>query len=231
VRLTSPGPGVFRQVRVGRNVKLFTMYKLRSMRSDAEKGTGAVWTTPGDARVTKLGAVLRKLHLDELPQLFNVLRGEMSLIGPRPERPEFIRVLEKHIPGYHHRLLVLPGITGLAQINLPPDTDLESVRKKQQLDLEYIRSASLLLDLRMLVSTFLRMIGFRGTVVMRFMRLQREVTGSSDSFGRDDDHEGEALTPAQIAQSSHRDSEEPSYNVNIVSQHDDRPEVPRSLPR
>jgi lipopolysaccharide/colanic/teichoic acid biosynthesis glycosyltransferase len=197
VRLSSPGPGIFRQVRVGRNGKLFTMFKLRSMRCDAETGTGAVWAQPGDARVTRIGSILRKLHLDELPQLFNVLRGEMSLIGPRPERPEFVIVLEKKIPGYRHRLTVLPGITGLAQINLPPDTDLDGVRKKQQLDLEYIQTANLLLDLRMLVSTFLRMLGMRGSLAMRVMRLRRDVKTSAIGVGAlDTPH---LVTPDQIA--------------------------------
>jgi lipopolysaccharide/colanic/teichoic acid biosynthesis glycosyltransferase len=184
IRLTSRGPGIFKQVRVGKNGKQFTMYKLRSMRYDAEAKTGAVWTQPKDNRTTRLGKILRKLHLDELPQLFNVLKGEMSLIGPRPERPEFVVVLERRIPGYRQRLRVLPGITGLAQINLPPDTDLESVRKKQELDMEYIRTATLLLDLRMLVSTFLRMLGLRGSVVMHMMRLKREVKSGTNGVAR-----------------------------------------------
>src|SRR5437868_12064000 len=105
------------------------MYKLRSMRIDAEAGTGPVWSCHGsDPRVTGIGYWLRKLHLDELPQLFSVLRGDMSLIGPRPERPEFVRVLGDSVAGYMDRLKMVPGITGLAQINLPPDTDLNSVR-------------------------------------------------------------------------------------------------------
>ena len=149
VRLNSRGPGIFRQVRVGKRGRTFTMYKLRSMRIDAEAKTGPAWSpTGGDPRVTRLGYWLRRLHLDELPQLFNVVRGEMSLVGPRPERPEFVEVLAEQIPGYLNRLMVQPGITGLAQINLPPDTDLDSVRRKLILDCEYIRSASSWLDFR-----------------------------------------------------------------------------------
>jgi len=176
IRLTSRGPGVYRQERVGKNGEVFTMYKLRSMRSDAEAKTGPVWSAAGsDSRVTRLGYWLRKLHLDELPQLFNVFRGEMSLIGPRPERPEFVTVLADSIPGYMGRLQVAPGITGLAQINLPPDTDLNSVRRKLILDLEYINTASFLLDLRMFLCTLLRLVGIKGETAMRLMWLTRSV--------------------------------------------------------
>jgi lipopolysaccharide/colanic/teichoic acid biosynthesis glycosyltransferase len=173
VRLTSRGPGIFRQRRVGRDGNVFTMYKLRTMTEDAEEKTGAVWTVRNDQRITPLGYWLRKLHLDELPQLINVLRGEMSLVGPRPERPEFVDVLEKEIPGYLKRLAVLPGVTGLAQINLPPDDGLDSVRRKQHLDLLYIESADLWLDLRMMACTSLRLFGIRGETATRWMRLER----------------------------------------------------------
>jgi len=125
--------------------------------------------------MTRLGYWLRHLHLDELPQLFNVVRGEMSLVGPRPERPEFVAVLADQIPGYLNRIAVQPGITGLAQINLPPDTDLDSVRRKLVLDCEYIRTAGLLLDFRILACTLLRVIGLRGGRGVRFMGLQRIV--------------------------------------------------------
>jgi lipopolysaccharide/colanic/teichoic acid biosynthesis glycosyltransferase len=176
IRLTSRGPGIYSQKRVGKDGVVYTMYKLRSMRIDAEAGTGPVWcATEKDTRITPLGYWLRKLHLDELPQLINVLRGEMSLIGPRPERPEFVRVLGETIPDYLDRLLVRPGITGLAQINLPPDTDLNSVRRKLVLDREYIANASLLLDLRMFFSTFFRMVGLKGEAAMRLMCLRRDV--------------------------------------------------------
>lgn len=175
VRLTSKGPGIYRQKRIGRNGRPFTMYKIRTMRQDAEARTGAVWTVPGDARVTALGRVLRVLHLDELPQLVNVLRGEMSLVGPRPERPEFVEVLARRLPGYRDRLAVLPGITGLAQVNLPPDTDLDSVRRKLILDLEYVRYASLWLDLRLLAFTATRLFGLPGSATIRLFGLSREV--------------------------------------------------------
>lgn len=176
IRLTSRGPGVFKQTRVGRGGRIFTMYKLRSMRLDAEATTGPAWSTTGaDPRVTKLGFWLRRLHLDELPQLLNVLQGEMSLIGPRPERPEFVHVLADQIPGYLDRLTVLPGITGLAQINLPPDTDLESVRRKLILDLDYVRTATIWLDLRIMLCTVLRMAWIKGPRVTRALGLERSV--------------------------------------------------------
>ncbi len=153
VRLTSRGPGIYSQARVGKNGHRFMMHKIRTMRLDAEAATGPVWTQPNDPRVTFLGRVLRKLHLDELPQLFNVLKGEMSLIGPRPERPEIVRVLAEIIPGYRNRLAVLPGVTGLAQVNLPPDTDLRSVRRKLILDCQYVENAGMWLDLRLFFCT------------------------------------------------------------------------------
>lgn len=175
VRATSRGPGIYRQVRVGKDGREFTMFKLRSMRQDAEAGTGAVWSTSHDNRVTPLGRFLRRSHLDELPQLFNVLWGEMSLIGPRPERPEFVCVLEQQIDGYRDRLAVPPGVTGLAQINLPADTDLASVRRKQVLDLLYIDTASAWLDCRILLCTLARMLGCRGTAAARFLAVHRTV--------------------------------------------------------
>ncbi|MCH5376506.1 MAG: sugar transferase, partial [Planctomycetes bacterium] len=175
VRLTSRGPGIFRQVRVGRGGELFCMYKIRTMRADAEAKTGAVWTKEKDPRITRLGSVLRKTHLDELPQLFNVIMGQMALIGPRPERPEFVVVLADLIPGYYNRLVMRPGITGLAQINLPPDSDIDSVRRKQMLDLEYIRTANVGLDVRMVLCTALRFFGCSGEFAMTFMKLHRTV--------------------------------------------------------
>jgi lipopolysaccharide/colanic/teichoic acid biosynthesis glycosyltransferase len=156
VRITSRGPGIYRQARVGKDGHRFLMYKIRTMRHDAEAATGPVWTQLQDPRVTLVGKVLRKLHLDELPQLFNVLKGEMSLVGPRPERPEFVRVLAGALPGYRNRLAVKPGVTGLAQINLPPDTDLVSVQRKLVLDCEYIERGGVWLDARLIFFTFLR---------------------------------------------------------------------------
>ncbi len=175
VRLTSRGKSIYRQVRVGKDGKTFMMYKIRTMVSDAEGGCGAVWTQPGDPRVTMLGRALRKLHLDEFPQLFNVLKGDMSLIGPRPERPEFVEILAGEIDGYSDRLLVRPGITGLAQINLPPDTNVDSVRKKLVLDLEYVQHAGVAFDARMFLCTLVRLCGLPGDWAMRLFGLQREV--------------------------------------------------------
>lgn len=174
VRATSRGPALYRQTRVGRNGAVFQLYKIRSMRIDAESsGSGPVWSQECDPRVTKLGRWMRDLHLDELPQLWNVLRGEMSLVGPRPERPEFVSILKQKIPDYEKRLEVLPGITGLAQMNLPPDSDLNSVRKKLHLDLAYIREVSLMLDIRLMVCTFVCLIGLRKEAVVRRMMLDR----------------------------------------------------------
>ncbi len=153
VRLTSRGPGIYRQVRVVKSGQTFLIYKIRSMTVDAENVSGAVWAQRNDPRVTAVGRILRQFHLDELPQLFNVLRGEMSLCGPRPERPEFVHSLARKIPGYADRLAVLPGITGLAQLNLPPDSDLQSVRRKLYLDLQYVECAGWFLDMRLLLCT------------------------------------------------------------------------------
>jgi lipopolysaccharide/colanic/teichoic acid biosynthesis glycosyltransferase len=160
VRATSAGPGIYRQPRVGKGGRVFSVYKIRTMRQDAEKDTGPVWSSQGrDPRVTGLGRWLRALHLDELPQLFNVACGDMALIGPRPERPEFVEVLQRHIPGYLDRLVVVPGITGLAQVNLPPDEALEGVWLKTTADLEYIRHASPSMDVKILAATVLRLFG------------------------------------------------------------------------
>lgn len=173
VKLTSPGPAIYRQVRVGRKGRLFTMYKIRTMRVDAEAVTGPVWTRTRDPRVTRLGRVMRWLHIDEFPQLINVLRGEMALIGPRPERPEFTQMLARQLPAYEDRLLVRPGITGLAQINLPPDTDLESVRRKLSLDLVYVREGTLWLDARIFACTFARLAGLHGPRVAHVFGVAR----------------------------------------------------------
>jgi lipopolysaccharide/colanic/teichoic acid biosynthesis glycosyltransferase len=179
IRLTSRGPAIYRQLRVGKNGKTFLIYKLRTMRHDAESYSGPAWTQENDPRITRIGRVLRKMHLDELPQLLNVLRGDMDLIGPRPERPEFAKVLVKEIPGYLNRLAVLPGVTGLAQINLPPDTDLDSVRRKLALDLEYIEKATFALDMRMFAGTLLRMFGIHGESVIGMFGLLRTVGGTN----------------------------------------------------
>jgi lipopolysaccharide/colanic/teichoic acid biosynthesis glycosyltransferase len=165
VRLTSRGAAFYSQVRLGKNSRPFLIYKIRTMRQDAERQSGACWSTKGDPRVTALGRILRKTHLDELPQLWNVLRGDMSLVGPRPERPEFVPTLEKAIPGYRDRLLVKPGVTGLAQVRLDADTDLESVRRKLKYDIYYVRHLNLWMDLRLIVCTAFHMAGVRYSVL------------------------------------------------------------------
>lgn len=180
VKLTSPGPAVYTQTRVGRNGKPFTMYKLRSMTHNCEATSGIVWSSGrNDTRVTWVGRILRKTHIDELPQLFNILRGEMSLVGPRPERPELVGELEKQLPGYRGRLTANPGLTGLAQVQLPPDTGLESVRRKLTLDLYYTRCITLWLDLRLVLTTALGVVG----TPFRACRLLLAIPTEDDAFG------------------------------------------------
>lgn len=158
VKLTSRGPIIYQQTRLGLGGKPFTIYKIRTMTRDAERN-GACWSLPGDSRVTWIGRWLRATHLDELPQLWNILRGDMSLVGPRPERPEFVPHLEQAISGYRERLRVRPGLTGLAQVQLPPDTDLNSVRKKLAYDVYYVSQATWWLDARICWATALGMMG------------------------------------------------------------------------
>ena len=158
VRLTTTGPGIYAQTRAGRRGPAFRILKLRSMHHTPATAADFRWATRDDARVTRVGKVLRALHLDELPQLFNVLRGEMSLVGPRPERPEVIagKGLADEVPGYPLRSRVRPGVTGLAQIQLPADTDVTSVRHKVYYDLYYLAHQSLWLDLRICAGTVLK---------------------------------------------------------------------------
>lgn len=176
VRRSSPGGGLYWQKRVGLRGTIFYIVKLRTMYIDAEK-RGAAWS-PGenDPRVTPLGRKLRKYHLDELPQLWNVACGDMCLVGPRPERPEITKSLEKLIPGYQQRHNVKPGITGLSQVNLEPDKHINSTRMKQVLDLRYVKAANPWLDCKMLVATGLRMFGFKGAKAMRLTRLHQEIS-------------------------------------------------------
>jgi lipopolysaccharide/colanic/teichoic acid biosynthesis glycosyltransferase len=153
VKLTSRGPAFYSQTRLGKDGRPYRMFKLRTMVDKAEALTGPTWSTGNDVRVTPLGWVLRKTHIDEFPQLWNVIRGEMSLIGPRPERPEIASKLEWDIPSYRERLNVRPGITGFAQVRLPPDTDIESVRRKIVYDVYYVQNVSAWLDFQLLVVT------------------------------------------------------------------------------
>jgi lipopolysaccharide/colanic/teichoic acid biosynthesis glycosyltransferase len=153
VKLTSPGPAFYFQTRLGRNACPYRICKIRTMRHNCEAVTGPVWAAKNDHRVTAVGQFLRRTHLDELPQLWNVLTGEMSLIGPRPERPELYPVIEREVPNYQSRLQLRPGITGLAQMRLPADTEVAGVRLKLAHDLYYIRQVSPWLDARILAST------------------------------------------------------------------------------
>jgi lipopolysaccharide/colanic/teichoic acid biosynthesis glycosyltransferase len=162
VKLTSPGPVLIRQKRVGINGKTFTVYKFRSMYQDAEARTGAVWAKRNDPRITPLGHWLRKLRLDELPQLFNVVKGDMSIVGPRPERPEFVNILSEQIPYYRQRHCVMPGITGWAQINYKYGDTIEDTMMKLEYDLYYIKHISPSLDFLIMFHTAKTMLLFRG---------------------------------------------------------------------
>lgn len=179
VKITSKGPAIYSQVRVGKNGRNFTMYKIRTMRIDAEEKTGAVWASKRDPRVTLLGRIFRRLHLDEIPQLYNVIRGEMSLVGPRPERPEFVEILEQKIPGYKLRLLIPPGVTGYAQLNLPADRELNDVRRKLALDLEYAESATPWFDIRLILGTFCRFFKYAHKTPLRILGIYQTAEKSS----------------------------------------------------
>ena len=162
VRATSPGPAIYRQRRVGRGGRPFTIHKYRTMVDGAERETGPVWAASGDARVTPLGKWLRKTRLDEVPQFWDVLRGEMSLVGPRPERPYFVDRLAEEIPLYSRRHRVQPGITGLAQVQRGYDADLDDVRQKLKYDLFYIENLSLQMDAKILLQTIRTTLGGGG---------------------------------------------------------------------
>lgn len=174
IKLDSRGPIVYSQERVGLNRRRgragapprdgdrrradsfgrpFKIYKFRSMVVDAEKGTGPVWATKTDSRVTRLGKLLRKTRIDETPQLWNVLLGDMSIVGPRPERPTFVRSFAESLPGYSDRCAALPGITGLAQVKSQYDSSIETVNRKLQYDLYYVRYGRLMLDLKIMAAT------------------------------------------------------------------------------
>jgi sugar transferase (PEP-CTERM system associated) len=163
VKLTSAGPVVYHQCRVGQHGRLFTLHKFRSMRHDAEAETGAVWAQPNDARVTWFGRLLRGMRLDELPQLWNVLVGDMSLVGPRPERPEFVETLTRRIPFYGQRHVVKPGLTGWAQVRYAYGNTVDDALEKLQYDLFYIKNLSLGLDLLIIAETTKTVLLRRGT--------------------------------------------------------------------
>jgi len=153
IKLSSPGPLLFRQERVGRRGEVFTLLKFRTMRQDAEAQTGAVWAHKNDPRVTRVGHFLRLTRLDEIPQLWNVLRGDMGFVGPRPERPEFVQWLADSIPYYQMRHIIRPGITGWAQVRYRYGASLEESKQKLQYDLYYIKHMSLGLDLFIMFET------------------------------------------------------------------------------
>lgn len=161
VRLTSPGPILYRQERTGEDGRPFTLMKFRSMRADAESGSGAVWAKENDPRVTAIGKFIRKTRIDEMPQLFNILRGEMSVVGPRPERPEFVEQLAESYAHYRSRHLVSPGLTGWAQVAFRYGASMEDSEEKLRYDLYYIKHMSPLFDLLIVITT-IRIVLFRG---------------------------------------------------------------------
>jgi lipopolysaccharide/colanic/teichoic acid biosynthesis glycosyltransferase len=159
VRTSSAGPVIYTQVRLGKGGRPYRVYKLRTMYHDCEAATGAVWAVQDDPRSTPVGRFLRDTHLDELPQLWNVLRGEMSLIGPRPERPEIATELERALPGYRQRLQARPGLTGLAQLRLSADINVDGVRRKLAHDLYYVRRIGPVIDIQLALATVLYLAG------------------------------------------------------------------------
>jgi sugar transferase (PEP-CTERM system associated) len=163
IKLTSRGPALYHQLRVGQHGRTFTIHKFRTMRTDAESGTGAVWATAGDTRVLPIGGFLRRTRLDELPQLWNVLCGQMSFVGPRPERPEFVAQLTESIPFYGQRHVVKPGLTGWAQVRYSYGASVEDAMQKLQYDLFYIKNLSVALDFYIIWQTIKTVILRRGS--------------------------------------------------------------------
>jgi len=187
VRLTSGGPGLLRQARVGRDGKLFVIWKIRTMHAGEEKKETRTCTQPGDPRLTRLGRILRKAHLDELPQLFNVVNGDMALVGPRPLRPEVVEVLTQQNPGYMKRFRILPGITGLAQVCMGPELDRDSIAQKLALDLAYVQRANLFLDLKILGCTASLLFAVPKRLAVRAVGLRKAYLGDGGrrpAFGR-----------------------------------------------
>lgn len=199
VKLTSKGPAFYTQIRCAKNGKPFKMYKIRSMIVDAEAGKGATWAKgKRDPRVTTIGRIMRRLHIDELPQIYNVWRGEMDVIGPRPERPEFVTKLKEQVPGYEYRMIVPPGMTGYAQLNWKADTGLEDVHRKLILDLEYIETVTFWFDMRILMGTAFQFFPSRffGVWPLKLCGIYRtaETSPWADKIGILDDHQSVVLS-------------------------------------
>lgn len=163
IKLDSPGPVFYRQERVGEKETSFFLYKLRTMRTDAESVTGAVWAQKNDSRITRLGSFLRRSRIDELPQFYNILRGDMSMVGPRPERPEFVSKLKEIIPFYSERHFVKPGVTGWAQVRYPYGASVEDAMEKLRFDLYYIKHLSLVFDFMIILETIQVVLFRRGS--------------------------------------------------------------------
>ncbi|MBK8984284.1 MAG: exopolysaccharide biosynthesis polyprenyl glycosylphosphotransferase [Ignavibacteria bacterium] len=161
IKMTSKGPVFYKQERVGKKSEIFTIYKFRSMVIYSEE-YGPEWSGENDPRITKFGKLIRKLYIDEIPQMYNVLKNEMSLIGPRPERPFFVEQLKKEIPYYYKRLSIKPGITGWAQIKHKYDTSVDDVKSKLQFDFYYIENMSLKLDFKIMINTIIVIILMKG---------------------------------------------------------------------
>jgi lipopolysaccharide/colanic/teichoic acid biosynthesis glycosyltransferase len=162
IKIDSRGPVLYKQERVGKNGRTFTLMKFRSMRVDAEKN-GPVWAQTDDQRMTRVGRIIRKIRVDEIPQFWNILRGDMNFVGPRPERPHFIAQLAQEIPYYEQRHLIAPGLTGWAQIKYPYGASIEDARQKLQYDLYYIKKQSLTLDATIMFETIKTILFGRGT--------------------------------------------------------------------
>ena len=211
VKLTSKGPGFYRQERVGLDRKVFHVVKLRTMIVGAQPEGTEIRACKNDLRITGFGKFLRKTHLDELPQLFNVAAGDMVLIGPRPEQPGICEgVLAPAIEGYYDRVKVKPGITGLSQINLEPDSAIEDAMQKQVLDLHYINSTNGWLEFRILLATALRVFGISGATVMNWMGLRRQ--GLLDSLEQPVEEQ-----KIDVAQGKKRSPRKSSYSESSIT--------------
>ena len=195
VRCTSAGPALYRQRRLGLDGVPFTIFKLRTMWIDAERLTGPVWSSgESDRRVTPLGRFLRRTHLDELPQLWNVLRGEMSLVGPRPERPSIARELGRVISEYPDRTAIRPGVTGLAQIQWWADSNVGGTRRKVAYDLYYADAMSLRLDLKILAGTVLKVLGCDFDRIRHLLSLPAPEVVFADLPNANTEHDGKGIT-------------------------------------